>query len=63
MSSFLVFNRLEIESVMLVFLSPLVKYVAPFPEVNVQYKQTLCGGEGGRGGGVELCCKPYSAIV
>jgi hypothetical protein len=73
MSSSLVFNRvyrLEIQSVM-VFSTPLVNccplYILsdlphpyPLPKVNVQYIQTVCGCGGG---GVELCCRPYSAGV
>ncbi len=36
----------------------------PIPKPNVQYIQTVCGCVGvGRGGGVELCCRPYSAGV
>jgi hypothetical protein len=30
----------------------------PLPKLNVQYIQTVCGC-----GGVELCCRPYSAGV
>ncbi len=33
----------------------------PLPKLNVQYVQTVCGCGGG--GGVELCCRPYSAGV
>jgi hypothetical protein len=64
--------RLEIQSVMLVFSTPLVNYcpftfslTSPTPpllyKINVQYMPTVCGWGGG--GGVELCCKPYSAGV
>jgi hypothetical protein len=65
MSSFLLFKRvyrLEIQSVTLVFLTPLVNCCPytfsltsptspPFPKVNVQYEQTVCGC-----GGWVLCC-------
>jgi hypothetical protein len=76
MSSSLVFNRvyrLEIQSDMLVFSTPLVNCCPytfsltyptppPLPKVNVQYIQTVCvcGGMGGGGADVELCCRPYS---
>jgi hypothetical protein len=33
----------------------------PLPKLNVQYIHTVCGCGGG--GGVELCCRPYSAGV
>jgi hypothetical protein len=72
MSSLLVFNRvyrLEIQSVMLVFSTPCCELLplyllsdlphpSPLPKVNVQvqYIQTVCDC-----GGVELCCRPYSA--
>jgi hypothetical protein len=71
MSSLLVFYRgykLEIQSVMLVFLTPLVNCCPSnvpspptLPKVNVQDIQTVCGCGGG--GGVELCCKPHSEGV
>ncbi len=75
-SSSLVFNRvyrLEIQSLMLVFSTPLVNccpfyflsdlpHPSPLPKVNVQYIQAVCGC-GGWGGGFELCCRPYSAGV
>jgi hypothetical protein len=32
----------------------------PFPKVNIQNIQTVCGYVGG---GVELCCRPYYAGV
>jgi hypothetical protein len=35
----------------------------PLPKVNVQYVQTVCGCGGVGVGGVELCCRPYSAGV
>jgi hypothetical protein len=73
MSFSLVFNRvyrLEIQSVMLVFSTPLVNCcpssfsltfptTPPIPKVNVQYIQTVCSCGRGWGGGVELCCRPY----
>jgi hypothetical protein len=64
MSSLLVFNRvyrLEIQSVMLVFSTPLVycclstfsltfPHPSPLPKVNIQYMQTMFGcGVGGEG--------------
>jgi hypothetical protein len=71
-----VFNRvyrLEIQSVMLWFSTPLVNCCpctfsltspAPptLPKVNVQYVQTVWRG-GGCGDDIELCCRPYSAGV
>jgi hypothetical protein len=78
-SSLLVFNRvyrLEIQSVMLVFATPLgnccpstFSLTSPtpppkVPKVKVQYIQTVCGcGRGDGTGGIELCCRPYSAGV
>jgi hypothetical protein len=60
MSSLLVFNgvfKLEIQSVMLLFSTPLVyccpstfSLTLPLPEVNVQYIQTVCGCGWGMGG-------------
>jgi hypothetical protein len=35
----------------------------PFPKPNVQYIQTMCGCGGGGVGGIELCCRPYSAGI
>jgi hypothetical protein len=35
----------------------------PLPKVNVQYISTVCGCGGVGVGGVELCCRPYSAGV
>ncbi len=62
MSSLLVFNRvyrLDVQSVMLVFSTPLVNccpsifsLTSPLPKVNVQYIQTVCVAVGGGGGGV-----------
>jgi hypothetical protein len=78
MPSLLVFNkvyRLEIQSVTLVFSTPLVyccpstfsliSPLPPFPKVNIQYSICRqCVAVGGWGlGGVELCCRPYSAGV
>jgi hypothetical protein len=74
MSSLLVFKRvyrLEIQSVMLVFSTPLVNCCPstfsltspsppPFPKVNVQFIQTVIGWVGGGVRGVELCCRPHS---
>ncbi len=34
----------------------------PLPKLNVQYIKTVCV-TGGGGGDVELCCRPYSAVV
>jgi hypothetical protein len=34
-------------------------FTPPLPKVNVQYIQTVAVG----GGGVELCCRPYSAGI
>ncbi len=76
MSSLLVFDkvyRLEIQSVMLVFSTPLVNcclstfssdlhHPSPLPKVNVQYVFTGSVWLVGEGD-VELCCRPYSAGV
>jgi hypothetical protein len=35
---------------------------SPPPKLNVQYIQTMCGCEGGVGV-VELCCRPYFAVL
>ncbi len=42
--------------------APLPSLWPPLPKLNVQYIQTVFGCGGG-GGGVELCCRPYSARV
>jgi hypothetical protein len=34
---------------------------SPLPKLNEQYIQTVCGCGGG--GGVELCCRPYSGVL
>jgi hypothetical protein len=43
----------------------LLSDLPPPPQVNVQHIQTVCvfGGGGVGEGGVELCCRPYSAGV
>ncbi len=78
MSSLLVFNgvyRLEIQSVMLVFSTPLVNCChstfsltsspplpPPSQSQRTVYTDSLCLWGGGWGG-VELCCRPYSAGI
>jgi hypothetical protein len=74
MSSLLVFNRvyrMEIQSVMLVFSTPLVNccpynfsLTYPTPSPSSQRKRTVYSDSvclWGGVGGVELCCRPYSA--
>jgi hypothetical protein len=38
----------------------LLSDLPPLPKLNVQHIQTVCGCVRGGGGGVELCCRPYS---
>ncbi len=68
MSSLLVFNRvyrLEIQSVMLVFSTPLVNccpstfsLTSPTPPQSKCSEYTDCVWLWGRGGGLEMCCRP-----
>jgi hypothetical protein len=70
MSSLLVSNRvyrMEMQFVMLVFLTPLIKLfplylLSELPRTFLpSQRQCVAVGWGVGGGGVELCCRPYSA--
>jgi hypothetical protein len=52
------FYRLEIHSLNV----GIFDLACELDEVNVQYIKTVCSC-GGVGGGVELCCRPYSVGV
>ncbi len=71
MSSLLVFNRvyrLEIQSVMLVFSTSLVNCCPSTfspslpPSESTEFTDNAWLWGRGGGGGVELCCRPYSAV-